>query len=271
VIKKTDWEAAADEVAARARRKLGEPPLNEELLALFRRPLGAAEAARAREFLVAHPELVPILNEPVEPPEPAGPGDPAYLTDDEVEQDWEALQDRLRIVAATARGPAPPPRVRRRGRDARLWITMAAAVSAVAFSGLWLWSQAAVGRLEREAREPRINPEHRLLLPDGQRGGATPGQPPILLSPEAEAHLLRPALIEQRAYPEYRLVVVEVREGDERMVWSASGLTLRDDDTVEVLVPRGFFGAGRYRLELYGVAEGRTDLLATYTVELARR
>jgi hypothetical protein len=138
---------------------------------------------------------------------------------------------------------------------------------AVFLGGLLLRSQQELHRLQHEIREPRANLEHRLLLPDGQRGG--PEQPPIPLSSQADYFLFIPALIDQSGYPDYQLDLLDLSASPPRTIWSGKGLSRRSDDTFEVLVPRAFLTPGKYRFVLSGLSGTHKRELARYTVRLS--
>ncbi|HXO22486.1 MAG TPA: hypothetical protein VOA87_21405 [Thermoanaerobaculia bacterium] len=274
MIKKSEWTAAYDELSAAGRRELGEPPSEEELLAYERGELSEAEAARVRKLLVYYPELVRAL-EPFPFPYEGKPGDAGYLSDEEQEQDWASLRARLGELVAPTSGRAKASRdVQRTSEPVAVWLrrwrisAAAAAALAVLFAGLLVRTQRDIRQLQQELREPRYNVEHRLLLPDGQRGG-TLEQPPIPLPSEADYLLLIPALINNPRFPDYRLDIVDLGTKPPRVIWTATGLRRRSDDTFEIWVPRSFLKPGEYRLVVYGLDGGRQETLATYTVRLS--
>jgi hypothetical protein len=268
MIKKSEWQAAFGELIAARRRELGDPPSEEELLAYSRGELSEPEAARVRELLVCYPELIPVL-EPLPSPAAGQPGDADGLSQEELAQDWASLQARLGAQQA-GRDAAREGELERSAagwrvagpalRRLRRWQLSAAAAAllAVVFAGLLV-------RTQRDLREPRYDVEHRLLLPDGERGGT---QQPIPLPSEAEYFLLIPALVNAPQSPGYRLDIVDLNGQGERVMWSASGLRRRSDDTFELWMPRSFLKPGKYRLVLYGL-DGRPVELARYTVRLS--
>jgi hypothetical protein len=273
-MKKTDWQMAYDEVIAEGRHRLGEPPTAEEVLAYLRGELSAAAASRVREFLVYYPELVDALEAPFPFPYQGESGDADFLSDEEVARDWAALQ--ARVASQPAAVAATPRAGRRLGRSWR-WSqelrpgqlsAVAAALLAVFLGGLLLRSQRELQRLEHEIREPRVNLEHRLLLPDGQRGGPAE-QPPIPLPSEADYFLLIPAVIDPAQYPDYQLDILDMTTSPPRLIWSGKGLRRRSDDTFEIWIPRAFLKPGEFRLVLFGLGGGEKRTLATYTVRLS--
>lgn len=300
MIKKTDWQAAYRDVVREGRQRLGDPPTYEELQAYFEGELLEERASRVRELLACYPELVKVLAQPFPFPYEGKPGDPDFLTDEELDQDWKALQERVTGVAAansSADGDASslvttpmqdlarertPERPRpHAARGPLVWLAelfarafkgvpVAAAVGyalAVIFVGLYLQARREALQLTHELRQPRINAEHRLLLPDGQRG--PDAQPAIVLSAEADHFLLRPALVVRgKEFPDYRLDIVDLGKSKPERIWSRMGLRRRNDDTFEIWIPRTFLQPGEYRLELYGLGKGREAPLATYTFRL---
>lgn len=288
MIKKTDWQAAYRDLIAEGRQRLGEPPTAEAVLAYYRHELAEDEAAVIREFLVYYPELARVLEEPFPFPCEERPGAAEFLSEEDLGRHWASLRARVQAANAAAVASAPPfsrqlqhlpaPAVvgagaRRRwswAREIRSWqlSAVAAALLAILFGGLYLQAQRELRRQEKELREPRFNIEHRLLLPDGQRGAATQ-QPPIPLPSEAENFLLIPALINHPQFPDYGLEIQDLSGTPPRPIWSGRGLRRRSDDTFEIWVPRAFLKPGRYRLVVYGLDAGRKEPLASYTVRLS--
>ncbi|HYO12484.1 MAG TPA: hypothetical protein VE685_04725 [Thermoanaerobaculia bacterium] len=272
---KSDWEAAYRELLEEGRQRLGEPPSVEDLLAFSRGRLPEAEAARVREFLSYNPEMARALLEPLPFPEEIRPGDPAFLSEEELEQDRQAIQAGL--AQPVDAGSAVPENTRPRRRTAELgdrrslqrWrrSTVAAALLAAVLGGSLVWTQSEVQRLRRELETPRTDVDRRQLVPDGDRD-AVGGQEPIALRSEADSFLLVPLLIDPPSAPEVRLRILQGEGKTAKEVWSASGL-LRDGADLEILVPRAFLRSGDpYRIELRGVRAGQEELLETYTIQL---
>ncbi len=243
MMTKTEWQAVNQAMMAEDRRRLGEPPTSEEMLAYARGELSAEEEARVRERLVAYPELVRTLTAPF-PSVGAEPGDPDYMPDGELAAHWASLQKRMS-----------------RGRVVQFWPALSAIAATLALVfGALLW-QARV-----ELREPRVTAwNEQLLLPDNQRGG---GEPVTTLRPGGDAYVLVPALIDQRSFDGYRVEILDAAANPPRSLWSMSGLRRRADDTFVIRIPRAFLGAGKYQVVLYGVNGAREERLASYTVRV---
>ena len=280
MIRKTDWQAAYRDLIAEGRQRMGEPPTAEEIEAYLRGDLAAEDAKRVRELLIYYPELADAMEAPFPFPHEGKPGDADFLSAEEMARDWAAIQTRissLRIDAASGRrrageisAPGRPRRFWSWERDLRPWQLsgLAAALLAVFLGGLLLRSQQELRRLQHESREPRTNLEHRLLLPDGQRGG-TAEQPPIPLSSQADYFLFIPSLIDPSEYPDYQLELQDLSATPPRPIWSGKGLRRRSDDTFEVLVPRAFLKPGKYEFVLSGLRGAEKRVLARYTVRLS--
>lgn len=288
MIKKSDWAAAYRELIVEGRQRLDEPPEEEQLLAYFRGELSEEETARVREILVYYPELVRALEQPFSVPFEGKPGDAEVLSDEEMAQDWESLQARLGKTATAEISErsrrwwrwSKEKRQRRNVDEASAWnveplvrqlrvwrlSSAVAAMLAVTFFGLYLRTQ---WTAKQELSQPRVNLDHRLLMPDGQRGSVT-AQPPVPLPSKTDYFLLIPALINHPQYPDYQLDIFDLSEAKPRKIWSRKGLRRRSDDTFNILVPRAFLKPSQYRLDLYGVEPGgQRQPLATYTIRFS--
>jgi len=274
MIKRADWQAAYGELVAEGRRQSPTPPTVEELLAFADGELTPEEATRVEEHLALHPEVARILAAPATEPEEGPLGKPGMLSAELLEQDFRALVARIGGQGT----PGKRPLHRRRwfdlrsliaGRPWRWRLATAAAFSAAAALGLISWQERReLLWLNRELVRPRVELEHRVLLPDGVRDAAG-AQAPIALGAQSDPYLLSASVAHLPLYPDYRLRIVEMAGPREREIWSAAGLHPRGD-AIEILMPRAFLTPGRrQRLEVYGVRGARSELLATYTVELA--
>lgn len=276
MIKRDVWEAAYRELIEDGRKRLGEFPSVETLLAYSRGDLDPEQTARIQEFLAYYPDLARALVAPFPSPEEIRPGDPDYLPDDILEQDWNAIQARL------GGGPVVvAPLAAKSGK--RLWSEIGAAFSnlfrgprlavamslalAVVFGFIAFRAELQIQRLSRELATPRINPEHRLLLPDGERD-ASGEETPIRLRSTADHYLLTPTLVHLPSYPDYRLRIFEISGHREKEIWRADGLR-PEGNSFTVWMPHALLTSGdRHRLEIAGMRAGKPTLLATYTIEL---
>lgn len=229
------------------------PPTEEQIVAYARGELHGDEEARVRELLVHYPALAANLHNPSSAD--LQPGDDDYLTDGELAEDWNAIQQRLQPAA-----------VKTAGRVLPFWPTLAAAAVLVLVCGGLLLR----GRSEpidvRPGGTPSVAIEDIFLTSDARRG------PEEIVSVPADADLLiTAALLSEREYPDYRLDIVETDGIVSRTVWTSTGLRRRLDGTFHVLVPRAFLQPGRYRLVVHGLDGAKRDELAHYTVQVAKK
>jgi hypothetical protein len=232
MIAKSDWQTANEQLMAEERRRAGDPPTAEEMLAYTRGELSSEEEARVRERLLGYPDLVRTLTEPF--PEPAQPGDPDFLSDIEFARRFREGSGRV---------------------DLWRYATAIAASVAVVF-GLLLW-QAGVRRLE-----PRVVGEQQVLFPDGRRGT---GIDAVALAAGGDSVLLIARLIGQRDFDRYRIAIVDANSGGQ--LW-ASDAPPPEGDSFVLLVPRRFLKPGLYRLVIYGVIGKSEERLATYSLRV---
>lgn len=263
-----DWDEAFREVIVAARARAGAPPTDEELLAHSRGELPEAASARVREHLVLHPELIRPLLEPIPELYRGELGDPDYLSDEQMEEDWARLAASLPAPVRTAAVASVGGTVVPFRRTLPLWRSsaLAAALIACVLGGLYLRT---LGELRRQ-EAPRL-PERRVLMPDGERGSRGAQPPiPVPLPSGAPELLLVPSLFDVPRYPSYRVDIVDLQDPQhEKVVWSRTDAPRTDEDTFEVLVPRTFLSPGEYRVDVYGLAGRRWEPLASYTVEIA--
>lgn len=275
MIKRTDWEAAHQDLLAEGRRRLGDPPTDDELLAFSRGELQEEEASRIRELLCYYPELARALAMPFPSPEEIRPGDPDFLPNEVLEQDWAVIEARLAEEPPVPALVAATPSKRLRWFDlsallpSPLWrwrLSTAAALGLASVLGLLaLQAWTDMERLTRELAEPRLNPEHRLLLPDGARGAE---ETPMTLPAEAESFLLSLAVADHPPYPAYRVRIVEVNGKSEKEIWNAA-MPRPDGNVFEIWAPRAFLKSrAPHRLDLYGVRDDQPHRLAAYTIQL---
>lgn len=71
MIRKSDLNELMQEMNEEDRRRLGDPPTFDEMLAYTRGELAGADEERVRELMVAYPELARTVTEPFVPAEPA--------------------------------------------------------------------------------------------------------------------------------------------------------------------------------------------------------
>jgi hypothetical protein len=241
---KSQWHAANRALMSEDRQRLGDPPSAEEVLAYTRGELPAHEAARISERLVAYPDLVRTLTTEF-PVDPATPGDPDYMSDDEFAEHWASLQKRM-----PGKGG---------GRVVQFWpaVSAIAATLAIVFGALF-WQERA------ERMRPRVE-DQQDLRQDGSRGIDDNA---VTLQAQGESFLLVLRPPPTAVYDSYRLEIVSPTP--ERSLWTSEKLPWRADD-IPILVHRSFFKSGKYQVVLYGESAGREERVSTYSLRVPGR
>ena len=226
--------------------EVAQGPAAEEVLAYFEGKLSGEDESRAQEFLVAHPEMVRAALAPF-PTDDAQPGDPDFLPPEELDRRWESLRQRIHGSNG--------------GRVLQFWRASAAiaAALAVVFGGM-LWQS------QSNARRPRVILNEQVLLPDGQRGSSA--ELPVSLTTESDSYLLVVPVLHAGDFNDYRLELVSSASNASRPLWRSTTLSRPANDTLAIVVPRTFLSGGRYQVVLYGMAGGRDERLASYTVSV---
>jgi hypothetical protein len=249
VIGKAEWNIVQEKLNAEERRRLGDPPAVEEMLAYERGDLPPHDEERVRALLVAYPDLARAMAMPSSDDD----GQPELSTEF-IDAQWASLQKRLIEPGAL------PFRARARSTSTHGWraFASAAAIAATLCGGL-LW------RAEMKLARPRVASDEQLLLPDGQRGN---GEASPVISPQGDSYLLVAPLINQQSFAEYRLELIDA--ATQRVRWTSPSMPRRSNDTFAVLVPSSFLEPGRYQVVLYGVGDGHDERLASYTLRVSR-
>lgn len=244
---KSDWQDANRDLTAEQRRKLGEPPTAEEILAYSRGELSESEEERIRDLLVAYPELARMYAAPF-------PEEGDAVSEEQLRIGWNALQRRL---ANRKDGEGRPAADAQRGRVLflRYAPTTIAAAFALVFFGLFVQAEGRARYYAEQGKLPRILAAPQELDPDGNRGPDAP----TMLRKDGEAYLLKPRLINQVLYPHYR---IELQDSKGAVLWTNHSARPDEDDAFQIVVPHAFLRAGQtYELHIFGVdGETRTGL-----------
>ncbi len=70
---------------------------------------------------------------------------------------------------------------------------------------------------------------------------------------------------DQRSYASYAL---EIADRDGRAIWRGRGLRMSSYNNFTVMLPRRLFPAGEYRIALYGLRDGRRELVERYALRI---
>lgn len=256
---KSEWQEANRELIAEQRRKLGDPPTAEEMLAWSRGELSESEEERIRDLLVAYPELARMYSEPF--PEEPRPGDPDHVSEDEVRAGWNALQQRL---PKRSDSTLPVRDEAQRGRVVFMHYvpTAMAAMLALVFFGLFVRAEGRARYHAAQGQQPRILGAPQELDPDGNRGPSAP----TMLRKDGDAYLLKPHLINQMVYPHYK---IELRDAKDASIWTNHTARPDEDDAFQIVVPHTFLREGEtYRLIIFGVDGETSKEVGTYDLSV---
>lgn len=252
----SDWQAVHQEMTADDRRKLGEPPTAEEMLAYTRGELSDETAGRVRAGLVCNPDLARALVQPF-PADDAKPGDDDFLSQDEMAKHWASLQRRIH--------DSP------KGSGARVfqfpsrWTAIAAAVALV-FAGLFWQAELKARRLSRELHEPH-GLESQMLLPDGRRGV----EQATFLTAKGERIVLDLSLFNASRFETYRVEMSEETADAARLPWRSAAIRPADEETLSIDVSRAYLKPGKYRIVVYGIEGAGEKRLDTYSLRVPSR
>ncbi|HEV7765838.1 MAG TPA: hypothetical protein VGQ76_12610 [Thermoanaerobaculia bacterium] len=254
MMRKSDWDAASDDVIAEKRRALGPPPTADEVLAFFDGTLSGADAERVRELLAWYPDLARLASSPL----PASEELVDKLSSDELESDWHAIRARL-----APREPVPI-------RHVQVWraFAIAASLATMVLGTLLILKTRNEHRLRNELRQPQFRFEPLVMYPEGAtRGGATT----LDLPSNTNQFLLVAAPLGETRYPDYRAEILNVESSPPRSIWSARGLREQSDGTFAILVSRHLLERGTYRLTIDGINDERLVPLASYRFRVPAR
>ena len=227
-----------NDLLERERKRLGGPPMEEEIAAYSRGDLTEDEAARIRALLVVHPEAA---GEVVRRAEFEG-----ILSEEEVEEDWQSLRRRI----AADKRPRP------------LWIAIAAVLAAAALAVL-LYETV---RRAAPRDEPRLHGiRHEIMPIDVGRG---PSEVlPYPLPPDEANYLLALRLLGAPPHAQYRLDVVDLRSKP-TIIWSGS-VASSGEKALEISIPRKFLDPGVvYQLDLRRAEDAEAAPVASYRVRV---
>ncbi|HWM94513.1 MAG TPA: zf-HC2 domain-containing protein [Thermoanaerobaculia bacterium] len=256
--------AALRQLAERERRSLKDHPTPQELASYHAGELPPEAEARLREHLAVCHECSDMLLDLARFSELTPPPGVPELTDQEVEEDWQALRKRMgegkREGKRTSDNVVPlrPVGQPKRERDYPLWMPIAASLL-IGVLG------ASYGIYER--MQPREDPQGSdsvgpyvpevFDLDATVRGGETVGAGKMS-SQRGGLFFLTPA----EEHPRYR---VEVRQND-KVLWGTE--VSGPIDSIPVNITPNFLEPGSYKIQLSGVEQGRAIDSVEYDLEV---
>lgn len=245
---KPPLDAALRHLAEQQRRSLTSHPTPQELATYHAGELPPEAETRILDHLAICRECSDLLLDlsgfaDLKPPE----GIPE-LTDEQVEQDWQALRKRMgqgegkkertaEIVPIRPAGPAPRP-----ARIYQAWLPVAASLLAVIGLSFGLYQNQRVGSLEQKVEElsQPWSPESIFLDNTVQRSGGSQEEQEI---PSGTGTLL--ILYSDTDYKTYEAVI------DNRITIKAK--PRGDDRGILLMIPSGSLKPGRHEIVLYGI------------------
>lgn len=246
-------------LAERDRRSLGAHPKIEELAAYHAGELEPQAVARVREHISVCRECSDLLLDLINfadltPP----PGEPD-LTDDEMEQDWQALRARMgegnteeparpkEVVPIRSAATAPAPGLSRTSP----WLPVAASLLAVLGLSFGLYQSYKANEYAQRLKtlqEPRVVEAVNAHKNDAVRGnaGAETESPASLSSEQGGVVFLFPDL--EKESLKYQIEIL--RDGKVR--WSGTATTQESQplEEISIEIPGGFLEPGSYKLRL---------------------
>jgi hypothetical protein len=261
---KPPLDAALRHLAEQQRRSLTSHPTPQELAAYHAGELPPEAEARILDHLAICRECSDLLLDlsgfaDLKPPE----GVPE-LTDEQVEQDWQALRARMRggeerkertaeVVPIRPTGPAPRPE-----RTYSPWLPVAASLLAVIGLSFGLYQSQRVGSLERRVDElsQPWSPESIFLDSTTQRSGGEQKEKAI----SSRAGALLTLYSEADDYTAYEAVI------DDRLTIKAA--PREEDQGIVLLIPPGSLQLGPHTIVLYGIDGDLRNEVARYPIRV---
>jgi len=265
------WETLRAEAAAR--RRAGEAPSPDEVLAFVEGRLEGAERERVADGIAAFPAAARLARDLARFPEVEPDRDPGRISEEDAAELWRRIEARLEGAptgaepdASAARGPIPSRRAAPRSlatapRRAGIpwWIAVAAALLGVVVG---------VSGLRLALRElPQPNPEIRTLTPRGE--GTTRGAASERPSAPGDSGRLV-LILEFAGHVEPGPYGLVLRDHAGHEVWATGDLRREADGSFTLSIPGGFLGSGVFTLELLRPGSPSSPPLAVYDLDLRR-
>jgi hypothetical protein len=243
---KSDWQAVGHNMTAGQGRQPGDPPTTEEMLAHSRGELSEADAQRVQQWLDANPDMARALTQPF-PEDDAKPGDPDYLSEEELSRRWLALQKEIRPAGNVRRFP---------------WITALAAAVALVFAGLYVFEV-------QRTRTPELFTIGQELEPVGHRRGRASGARTLDVTQRRNDIALK--LTKPAQYSWYRIEIWPAAGDPQDPLW-ASEPTQPRAGQLEMILPDRFLRPGVYSIKVLGLDERpNAELVDQYLVRVPAR
>ena len=261
MVTNKDWETAHREVLERGRKRVGDPPSPEELVAYSQGDLSPAEEERIRQKLAYYPDLAAALTDDND----AFADDTPLLTKAELAADWNAIRKR---VGPAIEDPVTtiPAYLAKRRTGMWQWATAASFLIIALTGGLYLRSTSTIRALREELRRPRGNVERIVLVDETERGTAHSAIQSITLHAPTEYVVIALTLEDESQVGPFRAEMRNLETEPPQVIWTGS-VRRGSDGTFMIEMPRGFLGDRRHRIQLFVEDESRP--IATYAFALS--
>jgi hypothetical protein len=254
--KKPPLDAALRHLAEQQRRSLTSHPTPQELAAYHAGELPPEAETRILDHLAICRECSDLLLDLAGFADLKPPQGVPELTDEQVEQDWQALRSRMRAGEGEGRKertaeivpirPAVP--VPRPARWSSPWLPVAASLLAVFGFSFGLYQGVQMGKLSQ--------PRWVHIVDEGATDrGPEEGQS---FSTEEPVMIRFNPYNPKKSYPSYEAEIVREDKGE--VVKRLPAKTI--DEELLLLIPARSLATGRYRAYLYGIDEGTKDELS---------
>jgi hypothetical protein len=182
------------------------------------------------------------------PEDDARPGDPDYVSKEEVDRRLAALKNRMQGAAPSTEGRVLQFRP--------MWTALAAALALV-FGVLFVRSEM---ELRRVTSQPQAT-QNFTLVAEQPRGSASPNQ--LSVKTEFVTLLALPPDI----YEQYRVDITDISAVSPR---HREFRAVLNDGVLSILVPGRYLQPGRYDIAVYGVADKKEERLISYKLSVTR-
>ncbi len=251
---KPPLDAALRHLAEQQRRSLTSHPTPQELAAYHGGELPPEAESRMLDHLAICRECSDLLLDLAGFADLKPPQGVPELTDEQVEQDWQALRSRMRAGEGRKERTAEVVPIRPAGRLPRPeqshWLPIAASLLAVIGLSFGLYQTVKVGP-NSELQSVREVDSGSAVRGDDEPGQSISSRAPGLIR-------LRPYPNAVASYPPYEAEIVYEEQGD---VVKRVPVTTIDTDPL-LLIPAGSLARGRYHAYLYGIREGKKVVLS---------
>ncbi|HEX5718166.1 MAG TPA: zf-HC2 domain-containing protein [Thermoanaerobaculia bacterium] len=245
-------DAALRHLAEQQRRSLTSHPTPQELAAYHAGELPPEAESRLLDHLAICRDCSDLLLDLAGFADLKPPQGVPELTDEQVEQDWQALRSRMRAGEGVKERTAEVVPIRPAGPVPRLersyWLPIAASLLAVLGFSFGLYQSVKVGRYSEPQLVREVDPGSvvRGDVPGQSFSSRAPGL--IRLSPDPNV---------EASYP-YEAEIVHEEQGE---VVKRIPVKTIDEDPL-LLIPAGSLAPGSYRAYLYGIQEGEKKELS---------